>query len=143
METKDVTLLTIAAAKGEPLSPVQLQKALFLIARAELPDMPKPLYNFQPYHYGPFDVQVYEDAKALEQEELVARVRLPGQTWVSYCLVPAAAKRIRKLESTLSEKSQQYINEVVTWVRSLSFPELLRAIYAQFPEFRKDSVFQE
>ena len=40
LEGKDFLLLVVAAAEAEPLTPVQLQKALFLINESNLPEAP-------------------------------------------------------------------------------------------------------
>ena len=76
MNRSDWALLAIASADGSSVSPVQLQKALFLLGE----DLPKTktqsFYEFEPYHYGPFDQAVYSDAEKLSREGLVSIV--PG-----------------------------------------------------------------
>src|SRR5436190_18669612 len=76
MEPKDWTLLVISAADSRGLSPVQLQKSLFLLERRLSEEAPaeklgESFYEFVPYNYGPFDVKVYQDAEALEERGLV------------------------------------------------------------------------
>ena len=72
MSRADWTLLAISFAKGRGLSPVQLQKALFLLGR-ELPGEVGPnFYNFIAYNYGPFDRAVYTDASHLCAQGKVA-----------------------------------------------------------------------
>ena len=60
-------------------SPVQLQKAVFLVIKAGLAGLPAEAYDFQPYHYGPFDINIYHDAEALHEEG--ALLRAPVAAW--------------------------------------------------------------
>jgi uncharacterized protein YwgA len=70
MVPKDWTLLVIAAAAGNAVSPVQLQKALFVLGdKLELPAGER--YLFEPYDYGPFCKAIYSDAESLESKGLV------------------------------------------------------------------------
>ena len=72
LQRKDWTLLAIALAGGLPLSPAQLQKAVFLFGEQMPKDvLPEDFYDFQPYNYGPFCRDVYTDAEELAAEGLV------------------------------------------------------------------------
>ena len=42
MDKKDALLLVIAAGEDTPLTPVQLQKSLFLVGKSNLSDLPMP-----------------------------------------------------------------------------------------------------
>ena len=77
MDRKDWTLLAIAAAKGEPLDPAQLQKSLFVLGSERSADVGRGFHQFRPYHYGPFAASVYHDAEELEKQGLVA-ITTPG-----------------------------------------------------------------
>src|SRR5258707_9223608 len=72
MERPDWTLLATKFANQSGLSPVQLQKALFLLGK----EMPKSVgddyYHFVPHNYGPFAKDIYSDADALAREGLIA-----------------------------------------------------------------------
>ena len=143
MDRKDFLLLVLYAAEGQPLTPVQLQKSLFLIWKADLPEVPKAFYSFDPYHYGPFDVNIYHDADFLQQQNMAIRSPSTNGTWTNTIITPDGQTRAGTLESGLSAESRRYIREVVTWVRSQSFKQLTRSIYDKYPEFRQNSVFQD
>jgi len=70
MEAKDWMLLFIANAGERGLSPVQLQKGLFLLQKARPRAVGENFYDFQPYNYGPFDRDIYVHADELLQEAL-------------------------------------------------------------------------
>src|SRR5947209_12101358 len=85
MEPNSWTLLVICAAKSNGLSPVQLQKSLFLLER-RLPqeELGNEFYQFTPYNYGPFDVKIYQDAEALEEIGLIIITQSESRRWKNY-----------------------------------------------------------
>ena len=42
----------------------------------------------------------------------------------------------------MQKQQREYISRVFQWVRALSFEQLVRAIYAQYPEMKENSVFR-
>ncbi len=144
MTRKDWALLVIAAAQGKPVSPVQLQKALFLIGQTLTPTQLQTqiFYDFAPYDYGPFDGAIYLDAEQLEREGLVS-INFPPLRSREYVATPAGVQHAAALEANLTPGVTHYLDEVVQWVSSLSFNELVRAIYAKYPAMKVNSVFRE
>ena len=101
MNRKDYLLLVVAAAGSTPLTPVQLQKSLFLV-KENLPEIPVPFYEFEPYDYGPFDVEVYSDADSLASEGLLLSVRSPLGNWIDRAVTPGGMKKVdRNQEGTV------------------------------------------
>ncbi len=144
MQPKDWALLVIGAAENRGLSPVQLQKVLFLLQRKFPADrLGESFYNFIPYNYGPFDVQIYYDAEKLEKEGLISITPSAEHRWKTYRVAPAGLRLASELRSEAPASVLEYLDYVVRWVRGLSFRELVSAIYAEYPEFRVNSVFQE
>lgn len=141
MKRTDWLLLTIAAGKGAGLTPVQLQKSLFLLGRFLPQDVGPSYYRFIPYNYGPFCVDVYRDAEKLEREGLV-NIPRPEGNLPTYRVAKVGEDRARRVARMLSLQQSEYVRRVVEWTQSLSFPALVRAIYQQFPEFKQNSVFQ-
>ena len=142
MKRKDWTLLAVAAANGEALTPVQLQKSLFLLGKKMPREVKRGFYRFEPYNYGPFCRDIYTDAELLETEGLIRIDRVePGRSWAEYSARPdgiGCAGALRKQ----SPKAVKYLEDVVAWALPLSFGELVGAIYKEFPEQKANSVFQ-
>ena len=115
---QDWNLLAIAAAGGAPLSPVQLQKVLFLLGCEQKAAAGKDFYSFSPYNYGPFDKHVYEDAEALAIDGLV---QIQRGRWADYSATGAGLAKATKLEASASADAVAYLRKVVQWARSLSF----------------------
>jgi len=141
MERMDWALLAISHAKGAGLSPVQLQKSLFLLGK-ELPGEVGPdFYSFVPHNYGPFDSAIYTDAALLSGMGLVTRNN-SGRGFVEYAPTPDGLAYAEKLKANAPGKAVGYLGRVVPWTQGLTFAALVRAIYAKYPEFRENSVFQ-
>jgi hypothetical protein len=141
LNRKDWALLAIAAAEGQSLSPVQLQKSLFLLGREMAPQVGTDFDQFEPYNYGPFDVRVYQDAELLERVGLVAISQAPGVRYNEYRITTEGTTAARHVREQAPPKAADYLLRVVEWARGLSFSDLVRAIYARYPETRANSVF--
>ena len=140
MERMDWLLITIGASGSRGLTPVRLQKSLFLLAQTLPKKERNKFYRFIPYNYGPFCVDIYRDAQFLEQSGLVEIRRASGR-WPDYYLTPQGQTRAQELRAGGPRKRLEYIDRVVEAVLSLSFPELVKAIYQAYPQFKKNSVF--
>jgi hypothetical protein len=143
MTRKDWTLLAIASAHGEPVSPVQLQKALFLVAENLSPEQRRTtkFYNFTPYDYGPFDGGVYADAELLERDGDI-RIAHPPYQHREYLVTPSGLAKAKVLRRELSDDVARYLDGIIRWVRSLTFSDLVRAIYQRYPRMKANSVFR-
>ena len=142
LDRKDFLLMAVAAGGNTPLTPVQLQKSLFLISE-HLTDLPETFYEFEPHHYGPFNKVVYLDADELEQNGLLFSVPSRNGKWLNKAITPAGLERAQELKSRLSPSSSAHIEALVEWMKPLSFSTLVKAIYTAYPEYRENSVFQD
>ena len=138
MDQTGITLAAMAPANGEPHSPVQMQKLLFLLDREAGELVEGPHFDFKPYNYGPFDKTVYRILERLDQKGLVT-VRSEG--WRrTYALTPKGQEQGRKLLDAMDEQARQYIERASAFVLKLSFIELVSAIYKAYPDMRENSV---
>ena len=142
LKNRDIMLLVIAAAGDTGLTPAQLMKSMFLIGQSEVSDLPSDFYSFIPYNYGPFNSDVYRDAEVMVNERLVLEIREAGRDWSKYAITQAGLQKAKILKNQVTREFSEYIDAVVKWIKSLTFSELLRAIYAKYPEMRENSVFQ-
>lgn len=143
LSQEDMVLAALAPAEGAPHSPVQVQKLLFLLDRNLSPLLGGPCFDFQPYHYGPFDRSVYATLEGLAKQGLVEITQAQGNKWPDYRLTAEGQCRAVRVVDGLEERAQRYVQRASAFVRSLSFPELVSAIYKAYPEMRVHSVFQE
>lgn len=139
---KDWTLLVIDAAKPKTLTPIQLQKSLFLFGQ-RMPNAVKAnFYEFVPHNFGPFAKEIYVDAVELKNEGLIDEITRDGQKWPEYRVTSAGSEQAKTLRDSLSSTEVAYLDELVKWVESQSFQDLLQAVYKAYPDFAKNSVFQ-
>ena len=142
MERQDLVILAVSAGGSRVLTPVELQKSVFLISKANLPDIPESMYNFVPYHYGPFDADIYKDADHLHEEGLVLRAPSREGAWTDTMITPDGLARAIQLQKELASSTTDQIRQIVARVQSLSFNELLKEVYDKYPEYQVNSVFQ-
>ena len=136
----DWTLLAIDAADGAALSPVQLQKALFILG-AEMPQsLGEGFYEFRPYNYGPFTGEIYTDAEQLADQGLV---RITRHRWNEYSITPEGQSQAVLCRKRADSHATEYLKRVVAWARTLSFEDLLRSVYARYPKMREKSIFED
>lgn len=139
----DWLLLALGLSTGG-LTPVQLQKVLFLVGERRKRVVGPDYYKFKPYNYGPFCQAIYTDvdllASFLEQVE-VDESR--GRQLRRYRLTATGAERATELVKQAPAEGVAYLREVVPWAQKLTFNELVRAIYDAYPKMRAKSVFQE
>lgn len=139
MKRSDLLLKIITAAEGEPVTPAQLQKVAFLVGMEFADELPANFYEFIPYDYGPFCVEVYRDAEELEREGLILIRVNPQGGWKEY---HASYKAATCNHRSLPQHIAEFIDAKVHWARAIGFQELVRAIYIAYPQYRVNGVFQ-
>ena len=135
-------LYALDSGKNKALSPVQLQKALFLLGEVRGADVGHNYFRFSPYHYGPFDAAIYDEADRLAARGLVHIESAPG-SYRMYRLTEAGAKAAEAAFRDVPPAALEYLRRAVAWVESLSFDDLIRAIYKAFPKMAENSVFRD
>lgn len=135
-----ILLAGLATGRGATYNPVQVQKLFFLIDTHIGSQLGGPFFAFKPYNYGPFDKAVYEQLKVLARDGLV-EITHNGR-WQEYRLTDKGQECGNGILESEPEAAN-YIERASSWVRSLSFYDLIRAIYKAYPDMRANSVFQE
>jgi uncharacterized protein YwgA len=141
MKRTDWALIVIDEAGPGSLSPVQIQKTLFLISKRLPREAGRDFYKFVPYNYGPFNSEIYSDLTELVTAGLVKRIQYAGREWAGYQITEKGHQAAAKLQSQLNDRVLQYITRIVKWVMSVTFTQLLTAIYNAYPEYKAKSVF--
>lgn len=141
MNRRELVLAALAAdGPSAEYEPVQVQKLFFLIDK-EIPELVGgEHFNFRAYDYGPFDSAVYSEIESMAKVGLAAIA--PGY-YRSYSLTPAGYEQGVLVLDGLAAQARDFLSRSAKWVRSLSFNQLVGAIYKAYPEMRENSVFQE
>jgi hypothetical protein len=141
MNRRDVVLAALAAGgQGSSYPPAQVQKLFFLIDREAASGVGGPHFNFAPYDYGPFDSAVYDTLDALERSGMVEKIQ-PGK-YRRYRLTKMGHERGMDALRSIDQSTAKYFADAAAWVNSLSFQQLVSAIYKHYPEMKARSIFQ-
>ena len=100
-------------------------------------------FNFIPYHYGPYDKQVYLELSNLSLSGKID-IRLNKKNGyrlykLSQSIIPEARK---SLEETFGDTEITNIRKLNDFVISKGFNELISSIYEKFPEMEENSIFK-
>jgi uncharacterized phage-associated protein len=144
LQRDEIALIVLSLAEGRPFTPVQIQKALFLASDKTAAAFGlNSRYQFQAYDYGPFDPQVYSDLERIERRGLAQINQLPGSRWRTYSATRQGLTEGRRLAERVTRNDRAVLERIVKLVRSLSFNDLVSAIYRAYPDMRARSVFRD
>ncbi len=139
MRRSDMVLAALAAGGRRAwFDPVQAQKLLFLVDREVSEFVGGPRFSFRPYRYGPYDEAVYDDLDALAVEHDVC-IR-QDEPYRRYLLTENGYAKGSAILDAFPEPVSRYMIDAARWVRSLTFRQLLSAIYRHYPEMGVNSV---
>ncbi|GIL40683.1 hypothetical protein [Roseiterribacter gracilis] len=134
-------LAGLSAAPATSFSPVQAQKFFFLCDKEQAAALGGELFNFDAYDYGPFDREVYRMLEKLEHDGYV-RIVNPESRYRRYQLTDEGFERGRRQLAKLNGELQGWLEQTSRWVQSLSFGQLVEAIYNKYPQMKKNSVYR-
>lgn len=141
MTKKALVLAALSSSSEHRYTPVQVQKLLFMVDRELSELIGAPRFKFAPYHYGPFDKQVYLELDKLARKGLI-RIDDESSRVRNYSLTPDGYREGTAALARFSEPAQNYIKQASAFVTKNSFSRLVAAIYKAYPEMRVNSVFQ-
>lgn len=119
-------------------NPVQIQKLFFIFDRVIPDKINGPHFAFAPYHFGPFDKAVYDELYALRR---TGKVDIDhARRYQRYSLTETGFALGEKALMVCPPSIARYFRDVAQWIQSLTFQELLKAIYARFPEMAQNSL---
>jgi uncharacterized protein len=137
-------LLMFLGVSPTPVDPIRIMKGMFLITK-KIPADWLPIgdrYEFVAYDYGPCSFEIYRDLDNFVKQGLVRTDEVPGESWKRFSVSPSGKAEVAKLEQTMRPEVCDYIRRVRQFVGRLSFQRLLKSIYAAFPEYARNSVFE-
>ncbi|MDI9407851.1 MAG: hypothetical protein QM523_01230 [Candidatus Pacebacteria bacterium] len=141
MEKSEVILVTMAAL-GEihEFTPTKIQKLIFIIDReAKLNEQNK--FNFIADSYGPFDMELHDELKALQAQGLL-RIK-PFKTFRTYSLTEKGMERGVEIAKTLTEEKKKYLHDICDWVAAADISNLTRSVFNLYPEMAVNWVFNK
>ena len=139
---QDWLLIALSRSPGGAMSPVQIQKALFLFGQEVGGSIGTKFYSFEPYDYGPFNAAIYADLRRMTGAGHVRAEWSPERSWKSYTITGSGRNAALVLETDADTRLTEFLGRIVVWVKEQSFSDLLRSVYAAYPEFAVNSVFR-
>jgi uncharacterized protein len=118
---------------------IRIMKGMFLLSQ-EGPGELRKLYDFTPYHYGPFNTSVYHDLDALEADGLVRHDLVAGGSNRRRYAVTDKGRQAVSAMVGLGRRELEAVQSVKRHVTSLSFLDLLKDVYQRYPDYAVNSV---
>ncbi len=129
----------LGAAGPAELDPIRIQKGLFLLS---MRGPARDVYSFRPHYWGPFSSEIYRDLSLLEAQGLVQTEYPVGQTWALYRTTSQGEARAAELAGRLDHRFVDWLADDRGFVTKHSFVQLLKEIYAAYPEYAEKSLLQ-
>jgi DNA-binding PadR family transcriptional regulator len=130
----------LGAPGPEELDPIRIQKGLFLLSKR---GPARDLYAFRPHYWGPFSSEIYRDLNRLEAQGLVETERPAGQTWSLYRTTARGEARAAELAGALDPHVVEWLADDRSFVGKRPFVQLLKEIYAAYPEYAEKSLLNK
>ena len=141
---QDWLLLALSKSPDGRMSPVQIQKALFLFGQEAGDLIGTKFYSFKPYDYGPFDAAIYDDLRRMKNERSRrGGMEIRPETGRTTMITEAGQNVASGLEKDGESRLTEFLGRIVEWVKARSFSDLLRSVYAAYPDFAVNSVFRD
>lgn len=143
LSSENILLVALASCGDQKLSPIQLQKLLFLIDKKIGDRLGGPFFHFEPYHYGPFDKGVYYVAESLAQNGLLQTIAAERGRYNYYHLTPKGSDTAKRILKKMPSEISEFLSTLGQFVITRHFKDLLRSIYAEYPDMAVKSIFRD
>ncbi len=144
MEPRELALALMSDLAGSPdeehpLDRIRMQKAVFLLVQRGSSAW-RTLYSFQPYNWGPYSPQLASDIRGLTQDGMVEVEHAPGSRYGRYRTTGRGEIAMQDIWERLSDPEREFIRSVRAYVTQRSFTQLLREVYAAYPNYATASL---
>jgi hypothetical protein len=127
--------------ENEPMDRIRITKCLFLLGK-EAGQQLSNFYEFTPYLYGPFTLDIYIDLGELQEKGLAQSRLLLPLNWCRYQLTAKGINEAHKVCGQIPPPVRTKMQELKKLVTELPFMELLRYVYKKYPEFATNSMIK-
>ena len=124
----------------ERLDRIRMQKGVFLLVMRGSAAW-RHLYEFRPYHWGPYCSDLVADLRGLVGDGRLADESTFPRSYGTYRTTSLGEETIEAYQ--LSERELDYVGTVRSYIISQSFNSLLRGIYKAYPNYATNSVFTQ
>ena len=118
-------LLATAVSGASGLSPVQLQRSLFLVCQKREEQVGPGFYEFESYGSGPASTALYADIDALVAAEYIVKEWVPESSCSTFHLSDAGQGRAADFRRKMKKEALESLEDAVAWVKEQSYLELV------------------
>ena len=118
------------------LDPIRIQKGMFLLS---MRGPARDIYSFRPYNWGPFSSDIYRDLDELEGSGLLRSESVSGQSWRLYETTSKGESVAQEISLHVAPQNVEWLGRVRRFVTERRFVDLLRSIYAEYPDYATKS----
>lgn len=133
--------LAPSGEESEPLDRLRMQKAVFIVQQAG-PNAWRGGFSFVPWDWGPYSRDLTNEVSRLQSEGLLETEPVEWRRYPRYRTTAQGEELAAAVAETLEGSQLDYLRRVRRYVTSRSFAQLLREVYARFPEYAVNSRFQ-
>ena len=132
----------LVVLQRRPLDRIHIMKSLFLFWHRSKERGPE-FFQFAPYLYGPYSLEVYSELRNLTEKSLVIQPRYPIQEWAKYYLTERGRAKAEEVVKRFASEDVCKIEDIVEEISGLTFLQLLEKVYQEAPEFAVNSVVRD
>jgi hypothetical protein len=124
---------------GEPLDRLRMQKGVFLLQMRGPPRW-QQTFAFVPWDWGPYSRELVRTVGELQQADLLEARAVEFREYPSYRTTAQGEEALAAVE--ISREERAFLRQVRHYVTSRAFKQLLREVYAEYPEYARNSRFR-
>lgn len=128
----------LAADGPDELDPVRIQKGIFLLSER---GPARGLYDFRAYDWGPFSSAIYADLASLTRQGYLSEEKVLGRTWSTYKVTASGHQRATATAAQVGDVAVRWLKQAREFLTTRSFGQLLREVYALYPNYAVNSRF--
>jgi len=121
------------------IDPIRIMKGLFLF-KMECEGKLNNFYEFEPYLYGPYSLEVYDDLLKLKSATLIDESSQSSDRWSYYRVTKKGDEGAEKLKASAEIELLNKLKDIKMRVTSLSFLDLLKEVYTEHPKYAERSI---
>lgn len=118
-------LLAIAVSGASGLSPIQLQRSLFLVCQKREEQVGPDFYEFEANGSGPASAALYVDIDALVTAEYIVKEWVPESSCSTFRLSDAGRAWAADFRQKMKKETLAALEDAVAWVKEQSYLELV------------------
>jgi len=139
MNREQILLVALGSDTSSNFSPVQIQKTIFLFQKIVPSTLINQPFEFVPYHYGPFDSDIYRELDVLASKGFVL-IENSSAGLRKYTLTSIGLSMASELLGNLGEELSSSLRNLSANIKKLSFTELVNLIYKIYPDMKENSI---